>query len=671
MSSIPSLFKSDLIFHKYKIQSLISKGSFGEVFLAKNILNNKNYAVKIEEGKKTGDILKDEAYALITLKGIGIPSMISYGTKGKYNILIQNLLGKSIYEIYKEHGNKLNLKDTCMLAIQAIERIEFIHSKNYLHRDIKPANFLLGNPNNYLIYLIDFGNARKFRSSRTGKHIKNIKNCKLFGTLIFLSNNCLKRLEQSRKDDLESLGYMLIYLYAGELPWSHKKFMSITEALDKICELRSKINLEMLCKNAPQGIYEYMKYVNKLNFEKKPDYEYLKSLFENMLNQMNEKNDGKFSWIDKNCEPRKISYKSRDNSLQKLYKNLLKINSKSISISPTSKMELSSFNYKYNKILSKDETNESPLNTDSNNFNKINNNIKKKNIIENTKGKETIDIMEKNIKKVHIEDSLNKKNNDNNNKNKGNIQIKKGKFCNVIKITKSKYPKNLNISNNNFSKKIILENNIQTASNITTYQTIDDKINYLHNSELKKLSILNFRNEINLKRMPKEYYQYKSLFKRVEPLKKIKIKKNNIKNIKKSMDNFRIKTFKSYNDFKSYTLLNSGLVKEINNRMNLYNFKSISKINRIENIIQYNPKLIKKVEFQGSKTPLNSMTKKNAPIFMNQSKYKYNLGLVNKRNINQSYKGFKTNIYNYNSKFYPSRYTFNSSPININYYQFK
>ena len=206
--------------------------------------------------------MKDEAYTLITLKGIRIPSMISYGTKGEYNILIQNLLGKSIYTIWKEKGNKLNLKDTCMLAIQAIERIEFIHSKNYLHRDIKPANFLLGNPNNYLIYLIDFGNARKFRSSRTGKHIKNIKNCKLFGTLIFLSNNCLKRLEQSRKDDLESLGYMLIYLYEGELPWSHKKFKIMKEALDKICELRSKTSLDMLCKNAPQGIYEYMKLIN-------------------------------------------------------------------------------------------------------------------------------------------------------------------------------------------------------------------------------------------------------------------------------------------------------------------------------------------------------------------------------------------------------------------------
>ena len=229
---------------------------------------------------------------------------------------------------------------------------------------------------------------------------------------------------------------------------------------------------------------------------------------------MNEKNDGKFSWIDKNSKPRKISYKNRDNSSQRICINLLKRNSKNIMMSPNSKVELSSINntnYKYDIILSKNENNEKLLNSDSNNFNEINNNMKKENIIENNKGKDNIDIIEKNIINVHIESYSNKKNNDNNKKNKGNISNKNRKSCNVRKITKSKNSKNLNIPNNNFTRKKILENNLQTeANNNNTYRANDDRF------------ILNFRNKIknnltNIKRMPNEYYQYKSLFTKIEP----------------------------------------------------------------------------------------------------------------------------------------------------------
>ena len=91
---------------------------------------------------------------------------------GKYNILVENLLGKSIRDIWLKKNKKFNLTDTCIFAIQAISLLEYAHSKNYLHRDIKPSNFLVGNPDNSQLYLIDFGVAKKFRSSRTGRHYK-------------------------------------------------------------------------------------------------------------------------------------------------------------------------------------------------------------------------------------------------------------------------------------------------------------------------------------------------------------------------------------------------------------------------------------------------------------------------------------------------------------------
>ena len=164
---ISKIFKSKLIFGKYSLKQLITNGTFGEVYIGTNIFNKKNYAIKIEKLQNNESSLKQEAYILFLLKGPGIPSVISFGISCKYHILVEELLGESIKTIFNKN-KKFNIKDTCMFAIQALERIEYIHSKNYLHRDIKPGNFLVGNPDKSQLYLIDFGIAKKFRSSKTG-----------------------------------------------------------------------------------------------------------------------------------------------------------------------------------------------------------------------------------------------------------------------------------------------------------------------------------------------------------------------------------------------------------------------------------------------------------------------------------------------------------------------
>ena len=151
-----------VIIGKYKILKLISEGSFGKVYLAQNIVTKNLYAVKTENKFCKSPLLEKETYILYNLKGLGIPSVISYGYFGKYNVLVQTLLGKSLNRIWLENNKKLNLKDICMIAIQTLDRIEFVHSKYYIHRDIKPANFLVGYPDSSLIYLIDYGNARKY-----------------------------------------------------------------------------------------------------------------------------------------------------------------------------------------------------------------------------------------------------------------------------------------------------------------------------------------------------------------------------------------------------------------------------------------------------------------------------------------------------------------------------
>ena len=328
-SGIFNNLKSKLIFGKYSIKYLISKGTFGEVYCGTNIINGKNCAMKIEELNKNNSSLKDECYILLNLKGPGIPSVISYGVFGKYNILVENLLGKSFKDIWLENNKKLNLKDTCIFAIQAISRLEYVHSKNYLHRDIKPANFLVGNPDNSQIYLIDFGNARKFISSRTGKHIKYKKTKEVFGALIFLSKNVLNAIEQTRKDELESLGLVIIYLFIGSLPWSEFKFKSIYEGIIKINSIRKKISIDNLCQGMPKEMKIYMNYVNNLKYDECPNYEYLRQLFLNILNKIDEINDQHFSWVDKNkiTSSKQALSKNKNRSIKSLFNNLLKKNS--------------------------------------------------------------------------------------------------------------------------------------------------------------------------------------------------------------------------------------------------------------------------------------------------------------------------------------------------------
>ena len=290
--------ENQILFKKYRLKKKLAEGAFGDVYIGTSISTKEPVAIKIEPRKIAKPLLEAEAYFLFQLRGLGIPEVLSFGRKKSYNILIEPLLGKSLFDIFNERRKHMALEDICLISKQIIDRIQWVHSKGFVHRDIKPDNFLIGRKDPNVIYLIDFGLSKKYKSDKTGKHLKFNFTGKLTGTVRFASANALRGGEQSRKDDLESIAYMIIFFMRGKLPWQGVTGTKKMERYLKIYKMKKNVTPEDLCKSLPPQMAEFTKYVKQLEFEQEPDYNYLRSLFNSILKQRKKDFDTlTFSWI--------------------------------------------------------------------------------------------------------------------------------------------------------------------------------------------------------------------------------------------------------------------------------------------------------------------------------------------------------------------------------------
>ncbi|PKI39872.1 hypothetical protein CRG98_039712 [Punica granatum] len=229
--------------------------------------------------------------------GTGIPNVRWYGVEGDYNVLVMDLLGPSLEDLFNFCSRKLSLKTVLMLADQMINRIEFVHSKSFLHRDIKPDNFLMGlGRRANQVYIIDFGLAKKYRDTSTHQHIPYRENKNLTGTARYASMNTHLGIEQSRRDDLESLGFVLMYFLRGSLPWQGLKAGTKKQKYEKISEKKVSTSIEALCRGYPSEFASYFHYCRSLRFDDKPDYAYLKRLFRDLFIREGFQFDYVFDW---------------------------------------------------------------------------------------------------------------------------------------------------------------------------------------------------------------------------------------------------------------------------------------------------------------------------------------------------------------------------------------
>ncbi|BAB92346.1 casein kinase I-like [Oryza sativa Japonica Group] len=284
--------------NKFRLGRKIGSGSFGEIYLGTNIQTNEEVAIKLENVKtKHPQLLYESKIYRILQGGTGIPNVRWFGVEGDYNVLVMDLLGPSLEDLFNFCSRKLSLKTVLMLADQMINRVEFVHSKSFLHRDIKPDNFLMGlGRRANQVYIIDFGLAKKYRDTSTHQHIPYRENKNLTGTARYASVNTHLGIEQSRRDDLESLGYVLMYFLRGSLPWQGLKAGTKKQKYEKISEKKVATSIEALCRGYPTEFASYFHYCRSLRFDDKPDYSYLKRLFRDLFIREGFQFDYVFDW---------------------------------------------------------------------------------------------------------------------------------------------------------------------------------------------------------------------------------------------------------------------------------------------------------------------------------------------------------------------------------------
>ena len=360
------------IIDKYKLLKKLGKGSYGNIYLCKDIITNKFFAAKLENKNGSTNALENEYQIMKNIKCNQIPLIKQYSENNIYNILIMQLLGKSLEQIFEQILNKekMSIKCVCNLSIQMIEILELIHNKNIIHRDIKPSNFLIGNNPNTLnnLYLIDFGLATKYRESANSNHYEMIKGKKLIGTVRFASVNAMNGLSQSRRDDLESVGYVLIYFLKGKLPWQNLLIKNKEERYEKIREIKSNIDIKILCSDLPEELSAYLTYVKNLKYDEDPNYDFIKGLFKNLLNKIGEKFDYCYDWDNSKAVIDLNQYEDK-----KVNKDIFDDDNIRIKL-PLNKIKYKKLRTKRNKSQDK-STNDEDSNLESEEFNNSNEKI--------------------------------------------------------------------------------------------------------------------------------------------------------------------------------------------------------------------------------------------------------------------------------------------------------
>mmetsp|Transcript_27141 Transcript_27141/g.77039 ORF Transcript_27141/g.77039 Transcript_27141/m.77039 type:complete len:336 (+) Transcript_27141:48-1055(+) len=285
----------------YRIGCRIGSGSFGDVYIGVHVQSGEEVAVKLEPlNAPTPRLLYEAKLCNLLAGGEGIPKVHWYGVEGDTSVMVIDLLGPSLEDLFRFCKRQFSLKTVLMLADQVLSRIEYIHAKGLIHQDIKPDNFVIGlGEKAHRVHMIDFGLAKRYRDPWTQAHVAYREGLCLSGTARFASLNAHLGVEQARRDDLESLGYMLVYLGNGRLPWQKLRATSASAKQEAIMQAKTSIPLGALRGDLPTEFATYLSYCRNLRFEQRPRYANLRRLLRDLFLREGYEYDFMFDWTIK------------------------------------------------------------------------------------------------------------------------------------------------------------------------------------------------------------------------------------------------------------------------------------------------------------------------------------------------------------------------------------
>eukprot|EP01036_Dinobryon_divergens_P026569 gene26569-35237_t len=274
---------SSLVNNKYRITKRIGGGSFGEIYMGVGP-NNEKVAVKFERhGTRCPQLRHEYKVYRELINCHGFCSVYHFGTQDNYNVMVMDLLGPSLEDLFNKCNRRFSLKTVLQIADQMLERVDTLHSRHLIHRDIKPANFVIGlGDQGANVYCVDFGLSKRYRHPKNLQHIPHRDGRSLTGTPRYASINNHLGIEQSRRDDLESIGYVLIYFLKGTLPWQGLKAKNAQKKYRLILEKKQQVSIAQLCQGCPSQFAEFLAYTRSLKFDAKPDIPYLRKLFRDL-----------------------------------------------------------------------------------------------------------------------------------------------------------------------------------------------------------------------------------------------------------------------------------------------------------------------------------------------------------------------------------------------------
>ena len=283
---------------KYQVTRKIGAGSFGAIFEVQDVESGRIYAVKLERPNTPSPQLEYEfkLYRMLDA-AVGVPRVYEFWAEPNWRAMVMDRLGCSLGYFFRKCGKILSMKTVLMCAIQMLCRLEYLHLRSFIHRDIKPDNFVFGvGSRSTLLHIIDLGLAKKYRDLQTHDHVNYSEDRGLAGTARYVSINVHQGVEQSCRDDLESVGYVLISLVKGKLPWQGLDAGSKVEKYDLISQAKVDTPLEVLCEELPVEFFQYMQRVRALRFDERPNYPLLRGLFMNLMVKMNYAFDYQYDW---------------------------------------------------------------------------------------------------------------------------------------------------------------------------------------------------------------------------------------------------------------------------------------------------------------------------------------------------------------------------------------